>query len=279
MTEATSTITSFEDTLREAEVAATAAAKAAMSLAARAKKLRTAATKGDRSSPNGLGRVRKELAPSEEELSEALSRLRKTVDDAIAWPGGGDEEERSFKTLYANELRAATETKGLHLRELDDQLTCFPSIVRISEEGAVELDRKRLPAIRPSVVTDKLLQNSRRSDPNHLQRSLESLYVVYQALAKREANRSLSSGVGPVLDLSEIFKVLTARSAAKKDCNRVEFAKELCSLEYQGIRRTRSGAEVEFTGSTGTRRAGGFPFIGPEGQEGRYTGIRFRTDT
>lgn len=279
MTETTSTITSFDDTLREAEAAATAAAKAASSLTARIRKLRNAANKGDISSPNGLRRVRKELTPSEDELSKALSKLRETVDDAIAWPGGDEGEERSFKTLYANELRAATETRGLQLRELDDQLTCFPSIVRISEEGAVELDRKRLPAIRPSVVADKLLQNRRRSDRYGPEKFLEALYVVYQPLAKLEVTRSLPTGIGPVVDLSKVFKLLTALPTARKGYNKVDFARDLFSLEDKDVRRTRRGAEVKLSGSSGTRQAGGFAFIGPDGQEGRYSGVSFRTES
>lgn len=279
MTEATSTITSFDNTLREAEAAAAAAARAAASLTARVRKLRNAASKGDLSSPNGLGRVRKELTPAEEDLSKALSRLRQTVDDAVAWPGGDDEEERSFKTLYADELRAAAETRGLQLRELDDQLTCFPSIVRISEDGAVELDRKKLPTIRPSVVADKLLQNKRRSDRYGPEKFLEALYLVYQPLAKLEVTRSLKTGIGPIVDLSKIFKLLTALPTAKKGYNKVDFARDLFSLEDKGVRRTRKGAEVELSGSSGTRQAGGFAFIGPEGQEGRYTGVSFRTES
>lgn len=275
MEDQTRATTTFDDALTQAEEVANAAIRAATAVTSRARKLRKSAGDGNVAD---LRKVAGEIAPAQEKLRGCLDALLEAVDAAAGWPAGEDGEQ-SFKERYSAELCAAAEARDLAMRERDGLLTTFPSIVSVSDDQAVLIDRKRVPAIRPARVVDKLVVNRRKADSYSPDQFLASLHRVYGYLSKGETSIALPTGEGPVVPLTSVYNLLTARPGAKREYTKVDFARDLFALEYRGITRTKNGAEVFLTGSTGTRQSGFFAFVGPDGQEGKWSGVKFRTDS
>ena len=266
--------TTFDAALREAEEAATVAARASAAVTSRVRKLKKASSDGNVAD---LRKVAAEIAPFQEQLRVCLDSLSQAVDAAVTWPVG-ESADQSFKARYSAELCAAAEARDLAISERDGFLTTFPSIVSVSEERAVSIDRKKVPAIRPSRVVEKLALNRRKAESYSPGQFLESLHRVYGYLSKSETSSVLPTGEGPVVPLISVYKLLTARPGASRDYTKVDFARDLYALEYRGVTRTKNGAEVFLTGSTGTRQSGFFSFVGPDGQEGKWSGVKFRTN-
>ena len=66
---------------------------------------------------------------------------------------------------------------------------------------------------------------------------------------------------------------------SSRDYDRSDFARAVYNVDASGAKRTRSGATVSFPSSTGTRSSRGlFSFVGPDGQDVQYYGIRFTED-
>lgn len=275
MEDQTPATTTFDDALTQAEEVAIVAIRAAAAVTSRARKLKKSAGDGNVAD---LRKVASEIAPSQEKLQECLAALMKAVDAAVGWPADEDGEQ-SFKERYSAELCAAAGARDLAMSERDGLLTTFPSIVSVSDDQAVLIDRKRVPAIRPARVVDKLVANRKKADSYSPDRFLASLYSVYGYLAKGQTSVALPTGEGPVVPLISVYNLLTARPGAKREYTKVDFARDLFALEYRGISRTKNGAEVFLTGSTGTRQSGYFSFVGPDGQEGKWSGVKFRTDS
>ena len=266
--------TTFDDALTEAEKVAEAARRATAAVALRVRKVKKASTDGNVAD---LRKVAGEISLLQEQLGGCLAALFEAVDAAVEWPAS-ENADQSFKARYSAELCAAAESRDLAISERDGFLTTFPSIVSVSEDRAVSIDRKRVPAIRPSRVVEKLVLNRRRAESYSPGQFLESLHKVYVYLSKSETSAALPTGEGPVVPLISVYKLLTARPGASRDYTKVDFARDLFALEYRGVTRTKNGAEVFLTGSTGTRQTGFFSFVGPDGQEGKWSGVKFRTD-
>ena len=78
------------------------------------------------------------------------------------------------------------------------------------------------------------------------------------------------------MPLDRIYRLLTSLPGINREYDRTDFARDLYNLDSSGLRRTRSGASVSFPASTGTRRPRGlFSFVGPDGRDVEYYGVRF----
>ncbi len=264
-------VTGWEQVFGDAARAADSTLKAAQALVSVTRKMQKAAQTG-----NIAGMKR-----AQGDLDAALGGLRQAVADAVSsWPFSENEEERYLESGYADELRRTAMERSLEIHERDGQLISHPSIVRILPgDRAVRVDRKKVSAIRPSHLIGLLLENQKKRSRYNSDRFLESLYAVYSELV-RDDSSSRVVGDGPVVPLARIYKLFVARPGSGREYDRTDFARDLYVLEAGGPKRTRKGARAHFPSSTGTRQSAAnlFTFIGPDGQDVRYYGIRFTED-
>ena len=260
---------SFEQAFGATEEAADSALKAATDLVKLIRQLQKAAREGN------IAAIRK----TQDRLDADLKSLGQAVDNAgRSWPLEAQEEQRRFNDGYIDELRHAASERGLKIHKRDGRLIVHPSIVQVlSRERAIRIDRKKVSAIRPSHVAGILRAAQSKKSRHRPERFLESLHEVYSELVKEEfSGRPKQSGSGRVVPLDRIYKLLTSLPGSSRDYTRTDFARDLYLLDTSGLTRTREGAAVSFPASTGTRGAKGlFTFVGPDGQDVPYYGVRF----
>ena len=211
-------------------------------------------------------------------LADALNELAEPVNVAVnAWPFDDEQEVQHLKDGYATELRRVASEKGLDILERDGQLISHPSIVRVlPSERAVRIDRKKVSAVKPSHLADVLLKAQKNPPRSRPQPFLEALYKVYQALTKESSARPIGGTGGPVVALGDIYNLFVALPGVRRDYTATDFARDLYQLDSSGVNTTRSGKKVSFPASTGARSARNlFTFVGPDGAEVKYFGIRF----
>ena len=259
----------FEQAFGDTERAADSTLKSAADLMKQVRALKKAAHTGN------IGEVKR----SQDRLGEALDMLQQEVSNASSsWTLGEDVEERYLSDEYADELRRAADEIGLDIHERDGQLISYPSIVRILPgERAVRIDRKKVSTIRPSHLADLLLKNQKKTSGFSSNRFLESLYSVYSDIVSGESSGRIVEGIGRVVPLARVYRLLTSLPGSSREYDRSDFARDLYVLDANGPHRTRKGAAVSFPSSTGTRRRSSdlFSFIGPDGQSVEYYGLRF----
>ncbi len=262
-------VTSFEQAFGDAENAAEAARKSASQVVSQAKALTKAAQSGN------IAAIKR----GQEKLKEALAELEQEVSNASAcWPFTDEEEKRKFDDGYAAELQNAADGIGLKIYERDGLLISYPSIVRtLSADCAVRVDRKKVSTIRPSYLADFLLKNQNKSSGFPPERFLETLHAVYKEVVSEGASGLAQGSGGRVVPLARIYRLITALPGGSREYDRADFARDLYKLDSEGIDRTKSGAAVSFPSSTGTRRRSSdlFSFVGPDGNNVEYYGIRF----
>lgn len=210
-------------------------------------------------------------------LDEAEGSLRHAITGAKSWPFRDDEEERHLNDGYAAEIRLAADRRGMSIREQDGRLISYPHVVRVlPAKRAVRIDRKQVTAIRPSHLVD-LLHKGQQKDSGHRSPAfLEALYRVYSEIVGKEPPDQLIKGDRPVVRLALIYRLFTSLPGAQRDYTTTDFARDLYLLDAGGPRHTRNGAVVSFPSSTGARASRDtFPFVGRDGQEVRYYGIKF----
>jgi len=176
-------VTTFEQGFAETERAAETTAKAASSVAAIAKQLHKAARQGDIVAIRRLS----------ERLATAADAARQEVANArTAWPFSADEEEAYLRDGYEAELLEAAAAAGLRIDRRDGALVSFPSIVRILPQArALKVDRKKVPALRPSTVVATLKANQTKKPAFATERFLETLYRAYRLIAGASAQSSV----------------------------------------------------------------------------------------
>ena len=260
----------FEEAFDRTTEVADAAIKANQNLATQLRRLRKASLDGN------ITAVKREQG----RLSETLGILTDAVGNAsIAWPFAEDQEIEHLKDEngFAAELRRVAADKGLVIRERDGQLICHPFIVRVMpRDRAVRIDRKKVSTIRPSHLTDILIK-AQKSPPRYRpQPFLEALYKAYQDQTKESSGRPIGGTGDPVILLDNIYRAFTYRPGTNRDYSKTDFARDLYELDRSGVTTTRSGATVSFPASTGARSSRNlYTFVGPDGYEVRYYGIRF----
>ncbi|MCY7419078.1 MAG: hypothetical protein LH650_11380 [Chloroflexi bacterium] len=251
----------FEQGFAETQRAAESTVKAASSLVTLGKQLQKAARLGD------IAAVRR-LA---DRLAAASDAARQEVSNArTAWPFTPDEEDAYLRDAYEDELLAAAAAVGLRIDRRDGALVSFPSIVRIVPQArAIKVDRRKSPALRPSIVVESLRANQTKKPAFATDRFLESMYRSYRLIVGRD-------GQGTVAPLSTVYESLTLLPGSAADYGPSDFARDLFLLDRSGVTQTKSGARVSLPASTGTKTARGvYTFVAPDGQVLTYYGIRF----
>lgn len=262
-------MTSFEQAFGNAESAAEAVRKSASQVVSQAKALTKAAQSGNVAA----------IKRSQEKLKEALAELEREVSSVSAsWPFTDEEEKQQFDDGYVAELQNAADEIGLTMYERDGLLISYPSIVRTSSaDRAVRVDRKKVSTIRPSYLAGLLLKNQNKSSGFPPQRFLETLYAVYKEIVSEGTSGLAQGSGGRVVPLARIYRLITALPSVSREYDRADFARDLYKLDSEEVHRTKSGATVSFPSSTGTRRRSSdlFSFVGPDGNNVEYYGIRF----
>ena len=259
----------FEQAFSDSERAANSTLKSAADLVKLTRQMQKAAKEGNVTA----------IKRAQDRLDAQLSDLRQAVANAVrSWPFEDEEEEQYLKGGYIDELRRTASERGLEIHERDGRLISHPCIVRIVPgDRAVRIDRKKVSAIRPSYLVDLLIENQKKPSRFSAGRFLEALYEVYLELVKEDSAGRLIEGVqGRVVQLSRIYKLFTSLPGSSRDYTSTDFARDLYLLETSDPTKTKSGATVSFHASTATRGTRGvFTFVGPDGQDVQYYGVRF----
>lgn len=212
-------------------------------------------------------------------LQGALSELEQDVATAVAaWSLSDDEELQIMEEQYADNLIQYADENDLKIYEQDGVLISYPSIVRIlPNERAVRVDRKKVANIHPEFLVNYLKKNQTKKSGFPPPRFLEALYAVYSDIISSQSAGNLPDTSGPVVRLARIYKLLTSLPGVSRDYDRSDFARDLYTLEIDGLRQTRRGATVAFPSSTGTRRRSSdvFSIVDPDGNRIEYYGIQF----
>ncbi|MCY4437238.1 MAG: hypothetical protein OXE05_07905 [Chloroflexi bacterium] len=261
---------SFEQAFSDTEKAADSALKSANDLTKQVKALQKAAKDGNITA----------IKNSCQNLDSVLALLRQEVANAVrTWPYTDEEEVMYLENGYFDELRQATEEKGLDTFEQDGRLISPPSVVRVLPgDRAVRVDRKKISTLRPSHLAEMLVKNSKKPPRFRADAFLESLHKTYALVSGEQSPKQLMpSRSGPAVPLAKIYEALTLLPGVSLHyMDKTDFARGIYVLETQGPFRTKKGARVSFPASTGTKSGRStFQFVGPEGQVIRYYAIQF----
>ncbi len=260
---------SFEQAFSDMEKSAASTVKSAADLTKLARALEKAAKDGN------IAAAKR----AQHNMSEALNALRQEVANSIeSWPFGDEEEQQYLSEGYAQELRTVAAERGLEIYERDGRMIAHPSIVRVLPGSrAVRIDRKQVSTIRPTRLTDILLDNQRKPPRFRADRFLESLYQVYSEVTREEGPDRMATGrQGRVVELQRVYRLFTSLPGSDREYDRTDFTRDLYLLDRDGPRTTSSGLQVSFPASSGTRSSRGvFSFVAPDGQVVTYYGIQF----
>lgn len=249
----------FESGFADAERAAVAAGKVIGLLAGAMKQLHRATSDGD------IYKMRK----SSDRLVTILESTRQEVLNArSAWPFSPEAEEQYLRESYAAEVIEHAKSESLQIQQRDEGLVVFPSILRIlPSERAVKINRKKVPAVRPSAIVKKLKAAQSRK-PKAPELVLEVLHRAYRLL--------VGSEYGKTITLASVYDALTMLPGSTATFDQTDFVRDLFLLDRSGVTRTKSGAVCSLPASTGTKGARNtFSFIAPDGETVTYYGIRF----
>jgi hypothetical protein len=251
----------FEGSLSATEAQAAATLQAAAALTRELKRVKAGAAAGQ---ARELRRALEAAETLAAQLAEAARSLRAGYDfDEQAYLGSGE---------YAKELLATAAAAGVGMFEEDERLLCYPSLVRIlSDQVALEIDRKRERRLRPSVVVALLAAAQRRGPRFRAEPFLDSLRTAYELVVARDAKRP-----DAVVRLIDVWAVLTVLPGQGREYTKQEFARDLYLLDQSGLSTTsRSSRQLRWSASTGTKGAGVLTTVTRGGQQRRYWGIAF----
>lgn len=254
-------IATLEDALARAESDADSSLKAASAVVVSLKRLRAATRTGD------LREVRRAMESAQQSIVALGQQFSNTAE---GWDF--DEEGYLSSGAYLEELLQMAQRQGLSLYQQDDQIYCYPSLVRVlPAERAVSIDRVREKRLRPTVLVAHLKEIQGRRPRFRSEAFLESLYRMYARIVALRGKRR-----GSVVRLKELYDWLTPRPGDTRDYTLHEFARDVYLLDQSGITETRDGARVSLPAATGTKSAGSAIIVITQGgQEKRYFGISF----
>lgn len=249
----------FEQACIDTERAAAAAARAAGALASAAKQLVKAAQSGD------IAKIRK----TAESLKLAEQAARQEARNAeVAWPLTREEEEVLLRERYEDELMDEARNRGLKIQRQDDRLVSYPSLLKLLPEArAVQLDRAKVTALRPSHLVTVLEKNQSKRPRFKPEQFLESLYRAYRLVVGSEGVRGTTLG--------NVYRALTLLPGSAKEYAKTDFARDVFFLDRSQVTMTKSGARVSFPASTGTKGPSQFTFVAPDGAPVVYYGVKF----
>lgn len=259
----------FEQAFEEAEESAAALLKAAQAMATQAKRLQKAAKEGNIAN----------LKKIHTNLDQVLDDLKATVTTVQeSWPYSDDDVIEHLNDGYVEELFKVAKDHDLKIYERDGQLIAYPSILSIvANDHSVRVDRKKAPGVRPSSLVALLIKTQKKKPRFSAGALLRALHGVYLELTREKGKRSLvATETGQVVQLDLVYRMFTSMPGTSRDYTRTDFARDIFELERSSEKVTRTGFEVSFPSSTGTRSGKGvFSFIGPDGSEASYYGMRF----
>ncbi|MEO9175729.1 MAG: hypothetical protein ABI317_09485 [Gaiellales bacterium] len=251
----------LERALSRSEGDIDAATKAATATTAQLKAAKKAAAAGS------LRDLERSLASAE----QLVGALRESVQAARA---GWSFDDRAYLESgdFTRELVELGAQQELGLQEQDDRLVCYPSTIRVLPgEAAVEVDRKRSRAIRPSALVDRLKAAQARPVRFNAERFIEALHQAYGLVrALREKDP------GATLRLVDIYRALTILPGQASAYALQEFARDIYLLDESGVDRTKSGARMSLPASSGARTSSTLVTVMRSGELKIYYGIDFQ---
>jgi hypothetical protein len=253
--------TGLEAALARAEADVEAASRATASLARELKRARAAAATGQ------VRDLRKALDAASAMARELADQVR-AADRAF----DVDEADLLASGAYAKELLEVAAEAGVAIFEEDDRLLCYPSIVRLLPgEASLEIDRRKVRGLRPSVVVERLKQAQQAGPRFRAEPFLASLLAAYDLVVARQGKAR-----GAVVRLLDVYGVLTLLPGQARDYTKPEFARDLYLLDQSRV--TTIGTpqrRLRWAASTGTRQSGVLTTVARSGQQQRYWGIAF----
>lgn len=251
----------FEDALAQAESDCEAALRAGAALTRELKRARHAAA---------LGNVR-DLRRALQAAAGFAGELHDQVEAAEAGYDV-DEAEALGSGAYAKELLAAAAQRDVSIFEEDERLLCYPSIVRVlAGDLALDVDRRRVRNLRPSVVVEQLARAQQAGPRFRPEPFLASLLAGYDLVVARQGKTA-----GAVVRLLDVYGVLTLLPGQSRDYTKPEFARDLYLLDQSGVTVVgATGRRLRWAASSGTRQAGVLSTVAKSGQQQRYWGIAF----
>jgi len=258
---------SLEEALAKTQADADAVIKAAAAVSSAVKRLRTSAQ---------VGNLR-EMRPSITAAEQAIAALRQQF--ANTKDGWDFDEEAYFENgSFVRELRETADRLSVRIYEQDDRLYCYPTLVRVlPNDRAVEIDKKRERRLRPTVLVDHLKALQKRPPRFKPEPFLEALFDAYETLVPKGGGGSKELfGLGRVIRLLDVYRILTLLPGQSREYSRPEFARDIYLLDQSGITRTRAGYQVSFPVGTGSKTATStIRIVTQEGREKLYYGISF----
>lgn len=249
----------------EAALAATeeqvdAALRATAALTRELKKTKTAAARGQ------LRDLRRALSSVAILAGEAASLTQSATASFDL-----DEQQYLASGSYVQELLDAAAAQDVSMFKADEQLLCYPSLIKVLPgDAAVEIDRRRERRLRPSVLVGLLAAAQARPPRFRPEPFLESLESGYELVRSREQRRD-----GAVVRLVDVWGVLTLLPGQQRAYTRPEFARDLYLLDSSRVATAKSGRVLRWQASSGTRGSGTLTTVAQTGQPQLYWGISF----
>jgi hypothetical protein len=237
-----------------------AALKSAAALVRDLKKAKAAAANGQlRDLTRALAAVQQSATAATADAEQASTSYQ--FDDVAYLSSGG----------YGAELLAVASQRGVAMVSEDDQLLCYPSLIRIvPADAAIEIDRRRERRLRPSVVVDMLARAQQRPPRFRAGPFSDSLLSAYELIIAREQKKA-----DAVIRLDAIWGVLTLLPGQTREYTKPEFARDLYLLDQAAQATTKAGRVLRWHASSGTRGAGVLTTVAKTGQQQRYWGVSF----
>jgi len=261
----------LEGALGESEQAARSASVAAGRLVQAAKHLERAAASGD------LSQLRLARARLHEAAKEAMESAEHATE---RWPWSEPEEEAFLRSEYMEEVQESARSAGIELHPYRDSWSAYPVLMRVEPRTkSIRLDRRRLKALRPSVLVGRIKQIRQAKPRQSPEQFLEILYSGYLAVLGRQALESGVLRLEAGARLVDVHQVLTLLPDARKDYPIDEFTRDLHQLSLSGLRRTRSGYVVYLAAATSTKSGTGvLTVVDDLGRPSYYFSVTFRKD-
>lgn len=182
-----------------------------------------------------------------------------------------DDQEHLASGAFAKELVDAAAAADVTMVESDQRLLCYPSLIKVlPPDAAVEIDRRRERRLRPSVLVALLAAAQKRPPRFRAEAFLESLEAAYDLVRAKHGKRD-----GVVIQLVDLWSVLTLLPGQQREYTKPEFARDLYLLDASGVATSKSGRALQWPASTGTRGTGTLVTVAQSGRLQRYWGVSF----
>jgi len=234
-----------------------------------AKKALAAAQKLEKAVANGNVRDVEKLRANARTATEAVAQRAEECPaldfDAAAYLA----EDGNF----IPELTAAAENAGVRLSVRDGVVFSYPVLVTLEPEiGAVRIDKRLEPNIRPEVLAAQLRKAQARDPKTKPERFIETLFEAYELV---RAKRHLDAYID--LPLVQVYDVLTLLPGLEKEYTLLDFTRDIYFLDISDITETKKGFRLSLPASTVTRERSTkiLKFVTRDGYERDFAAIKF----